>query len=161
MTGWGQSAWTRVASGRFLCLCLLFGGCQLVGVATPGAPDTGIAEPIVSPGRISRAEQREAADLFERAQSSFEGRRFLDVLRLTADLLRRLPASDVSGRALLLSATAEYESGALKRADAAAEEYIGLLPEGDPRAARVRLFQADVLDGHPATQLDRLLRIDT
>ena len=152
MTGW---------SPVLLCLCLLLGGCQMLGVATPGASDAGVAEPIVSPGPISRAEQREAAELYEGAQSSFEGLRFLEVLRLTADLLRRLPASDVSGAALLLNAKAEYEAGALERADAAAEEYIDLLPEGDPRAARVRLFQAEVLDAQPAIQLDRLLRIDT
>ena len=160
MTGWSRSARTRYAFGRFLFLGLFLGGCQL-RLASPRAPDAELAEPIVSPGPISRAEQQEAAQLYERAQSSFEGRRFLEALRLTADLLRRLPASDVSGAALLLSATAEYESGALERADAAAEEYIGLLPEGDPRAAGVRLFQAEVLDAQPAIQLDRLLRIDT
>ena len=151
MTGW---------SPVLLCICLLLGGCQVFGVATPGASDA-VAEPIVSPGPISRAEQREAAELHERARTSFEGRRFLEALRLTADLLRRLPASEVSGAALLLSATAEYESGALERADTAAEEYIDLLPQGDPRAARMRLFQAEVLVGQPAIQLDRLLRIDS
>ena len=161
MTSRLGSARTRVGSGRFVFLCLLINGCQLAGLATPEASQGSLAEPIVAPGPISRAEQRTAADLYARAQRSFEGRRFLEVLRLTAELLRRVPASDVSGGALLLSARAEYESGALDRADAAAERYIGLLPPGDPRAAEVRLFQTEVLAGRHAMQLDRLLRIET
>ena len=48
--------------------------------------------------------------------------------------------------------------GAVDRADALAERYVDLLDADDTRATEVRIFQADVLEGQPVIQLDRLAR---
>jgi len=140
-------------------LCLALSACQLSG---PGAAGPGgRPEVVVSQGPISRAEQAEARQLLESAQASFEARRFFEVLRTTDELLERYPSSEVSGDALLLSVSAAAEAGEAARADSAAERYVALLPAGDPRATDVRLLQARAWEGSAATQLDRLLRIDT
>ena len=140
-------------------LCLALSACQMAG---PGSTGPGGLPPVVvSQGDISRADQAEAARLFVSAQASFEARRFLEVLRTTAELLERYPSSRVSGEAVLLSARAELEAGAPDRARAAADRYIALLPPGDPRATEARLIQVRAWEGSPATQLDRLLRIQS
>jgi ABC-type branched-subunit amino acid transport system substrate-binding protein len=145
---------------RGLLLTWLFAGCQLATVTPPPPVEQGPSEPVVTPGPISDAEEREAAALYEQALASFEARRHPEALRITGDLVSRYPASQVSGAAVLLEARAEAALGAVERADAKAEQYIGLLEAGDPRAAEMRLFQADILAGQPMIQLDRLLRMD-
>lgn len=145
---------------RLVGLGLLATGCQLAGVEPVAPGGAGGPDPVVAPGPIAASDEQAAADLYARAQSSFEARRFLEVLRLTDELVRRFPAADVSGAAVLLSARAEFEAGSVERADAAAERYIALLPAGDARAGPVRLFQAEILSGQPLIQLDRLLRIE-
>jgi ABC-type branched-subunit amino acid transport system substrate-binding protein len=154
-----QSARTRHASGRFLWLALWLGGCQVAGVDTvspAGAPPDPV---VVVSGPITDAQQREAAELLDRAEASFEANRFLESLRLTNELLERFATSDASGAALLLSARAESGAGSAERADALAERYLELLAAGDPRAGGVRLLQHDFLRGQPLIQIDRLLRI--
>jgi branched-chain amino acid transport system substrate-binding protein len=138
---------------------LALGACQAVGGTPPGRP---LPPPVIAPGQISRADQAEAAQLMRSAWASFEARRHLEVLRTTAEILDRYPASDVSGEALLLGARAELALGAGERADAAAERYVALLPPGDARATSVRLFQVEALaSGSALLRLDRLLRIAT
>ncbi|MGD8872109.1 MAG: ABC transporter substrate-binding protein [Gemmatimonadota bacterium] len=141
------------------CFCLVAGACQMAGPGTAGPAAGGRAAPVVSPGPITRAEEAEADELYRSAETSFESRRFFEVLRTTQDLLDRFPSASVSGAALLLSARAELEVGAADRADAAAQRYLDLLPDGDPRATEAVLIQVDALQGDPASQLDRLLRI--
>jgi ABC-type branched-subunit amino acid transport system substrate-binding protein len=138
-------------------LCLALSACQMAG---PGSTGPGALPPVVvSSASITRAEQAEAERLFSSAQVSFEARRFLEALRATAEVLERYPSSDVSGDVLLLAVRAEVEVGAADRADAAAERYLALLPDGDPRAGPVRLVQARAWEESPAIRLDRLLRI--
>jgi ABC-type branched-subunit amino acid transport system substrate-binding protein len=142
-----------------LWLVLGLGGCQVAGVDTvspAGAPPDPV---VVVSGPTTDAQQREAAELLERAEDSFEANRFLESLRLTNELLDRFPTSDASGAALLLSARAESGAGSAERADALAERYLELLPAGDPRAGGVRLLQHDFLRGQTLIQMDRLLRI--
>ena len=141
-------------------LCLFMGACQLVGPASGGPAGSELPAPVLSRERVSQAEEAEAARLYRSAENSFEARRFLELLRTTADLMERFPGSSVSGAALLLSARAELEAGAFERADAAAERYLDLLPPGDPRSTEVRLLQVVAWEGQPGVQLDRLLRID-
>jgi ABC-type branched-subunit amino acid transport system substrate-binding protein len=115
---------------------------------------------IVAPGDLSDADEREAAQLWEAAQGSFDARRFFEVLRTTEELIQRFPASDVSGEALRLMARTELQLGRTARADQAAGRYVALLQPGDSRATEMRLLQAAALASDPAGQLDRLLRID-
>ena len=153
----GTSARTRAAFGRVVCLAgVLAAACQVAGPASPVGP----RGPVVAPGPITDDEQRLARELYEQARTSLDARRYLEALRTTAELLDRYPASDVSGPALLLSARAEHGAGEIERADAVAEQYLSLLPPNDPRAAEVRLLQAEILSGQPAIQLDRLLRLN-
>lgn len=140
---------------RVLWTALLLAGCRLAGPAPPPGP----VGPVVAPGSITADEQQRARELYEAAQVSFEAARYLEALRLTGDLLDRYAASDVSGAALLLSARAEHGAGAVERADALAERYLELLPDGDEQAAEVRLLQGEILADQPAIQLDRLLRM--
>jgi len=162
MRGWSGGARAHIASGRFLFLTMVLVGCQSIGGVRPNSrAEAGPPVVIVRPGAISRAEQSEAAQIWFATQRSFEARRFLEVLRGTADLVTRLPASDVSGEALRLSARAEFEIGSMDRADEVAGRYLALLQLGDPRGAEMRLLQAAAVAGDPALQLDRLLRIDT
>lgn len=129
-------------------------------MAGPASSGPGALPPaVVAAGPISREDRAEAERLYQSAQTSFEARRYLEVLRTTSELLERFPASEVSGEALLLSARAELEAGAAERADAAAERYVGLLPPADPRITEARLVQARAWADSPSTQLDRLLRI--
>ena len=145
--------------GAALAACLLVAACQMAGPGT--TPGGGIpAEPVLEQGSLSAAEEAEARRLYDSAETSFEARRFLEVLRTTSDLMDRFPSSSVSGAALLLSARAEIEAGAPERADEAAERYIGLLPPGDARIPEVRILQATALQEDPTGQLDRLLRIE-
>lgn len=147
----------RVRARAGVSLCLVLAGCQL---ASPGSAGPVDGEPaVLEAGPISRAEQEEALRLYRSAEASFAARRHQEVLRTTADLTERFPASDVSGDAVLLGARAEVALGAAERADAAAERYLALLRPGDPRATTVRLLQAEAWVDSPATQLDRLLRI--
>lgn len=150
---------TCAASGRLLWLVLLLFGCQTVGGPRAGDPDVGPAEVVVAPGAISASDEAEAARLLESARASFETRRFFEVLRTTDELLQSFPAARVSGEALRLSALAHLEVGEMAEADQAASQYLALLGPGDPRAAEMRLLQADALEADPAERLDRLLRI--
>jgi ABC-type branched-subunit amino acid transport system substrate-binding protein len=162
MRGWFRGARTRFESGRFLCLSLVLAGCQTFGSGS--GTSAGVVVPptvIVRPGPISRAERAEARRLWVAAQNSYRARRFLEVLRTTAELVDRLPASDVSGEALRLSVRAEFELGAMERADEAAARYLRLLRPGDPRGTEMRLLQAAAVADDPAQRLDRLLRIDS
>ena len=116
-----QGARTHLASGRFLFLALVITGCQTVGSRTArSASDASNSVVIVSPGRISRGEQAEAARLLASAQTSFQARRLPEALRTITDILDRFPAADVSGEALRLAARVEFELGAMERADEAA-----------------------------------------
>lgn len=162
MRGWYWGARMRFASGRFLFLAIVLTGCQTIGGrGRSTALGDGPPPVIVRAGPITRADQAEAARLMAAAEASFEVRRFLEVLRATADLVDRLPESRVSGEALRLSARAEFEVGAMARADEAAGRYLALLAPGDPRGAAMRLLQAAALDGDPVRQLDRVLRIES
>lgn len=163
MTARIRNARAHRASGRFLftvvmATVVMGGACQLGGFGSAGRA-AGPPPVVLERGPISVGQQMEAAELLERAEGSFRARRFFETLRLTADLLGRLPASNASGDALRLRALAELELGAVERAEAAAGRYLELLPPGDIRAAEMRLLQARALDGDPAAQLDRLLRI--
>jgi len=143
-----------------LAACMLAVGCQAAGPRDVGPVGSGPPEPVLAPGTISRAEDAEARRLYLSAESSFESRRFMEVLRTTSDLMERYPSSSVSGAALLLSARAELGAGASERADEAAQRYLDLLPRGDPRSTGVRLIQVAAWNERPDVQLDRLLRID-
>jgi len=142
-----------------LAACVLAAACAMAGPGTGGARGP-LPTPVLSDAPLTREEEAEAERLYASAQASYEARRFFEVLRTTSELMERYPGSSVSGAALLMSARAELEAGAGERADAAAERYLGLLPAGDPRAAPVRILQAQAWQGDPALQLDRLLRID-
>lgn len=148
-----------MTSRPLLLLSMALGACRLAG-PEPLEPEGALPPVVVQPGPITRAEQAEALRLFRVASSSFESRRYFEVLRTTSEILERFPASDVSGAAVLLTARAELQNGSAERADAAAERYVRLLRPGDPRSTRARLLQAQAWEGDPAEQLDRLLRID-
>lgn len=138
-------------------LVLALGACQVAAGTGAAGP---LPPPVIAAGAIARADQAEAVRLMRDAETSFEARRYLEVLRTTEEITRRFPSSDVSGQALLLNARTELALGANDRADAVAERYLALLPPGDPRATTVRMLQVQAAEGDAALQLDRLLRID-
>jgi ABC-type branched-subunit amino acid transport system substrate-binding protein len=150
----------RLVIGRRATVWLIAAmtACQIAGGTGAGRE---LPPPVLAPGAITRGDEAEAQRLMRSAETSFEARRHLEALRTIAELLERFPASTVSGEALLLSVRAELAVGAGERADAAAERYLGLLARGDPRATEVRLLQVEARRADPATQLDRLLRIDS
>ncbi len=143
--------WRRAA----LALACVVGACQSGGAGS----GVGLPPAVIAPGSISSADQAEARRLLEAAETSFAARRFPEALRATAVVIDRFPASAVSGDALLLTARAELELGALARADSAAGRYAALLAPTDPRVTEARLLQARAQQGNAPAQLDRLLRI--
>jgi ABC-type branched-subunit amino acid transport system substrate-binding protein len=150
----GRRAWGGVilALGVSQVACSLAGGTGAAGPLPPA---------VIAPGAISRAEQSEALQLMRSAETSFEARRFPEVVRTTEELTQRFPSADVSGAALLLEARAELEMGSGDQADSTAARYLALLRPGDPRATAARLLQVRALSADPSRQLDRLLRIDS
>jgi ABC-type branched-subunit amino acid transport system substrate-binding protein len=159
---------THIASGRFrslaglLAVALSMSGCQTVGGPHVGAgADEPVGPPpvIVASGTLSGGEREEANRLWLSAQRSFEARRFLEAIRTSLDLVDRFPASEVSGKALRLTARAYAEAGDSVSADRSAASYAELLPPRDPRGGEMRLLQASVLSEDSA-RVDRLLRID-
>lgn len=138
------SARTPSASGRWLflpALVLTLTGCPSTPAAEAPGPDLR-REPVVEPGRIAPVAEAHAAEILDRAQEAFEDGRYGEARALAREVVDRYPSAPVSGRALLLQARAALESGRGSEADATAERYMRLLPEGDPRVAGVRVLQA-------------------
>ena len=153
---------TLHASGRFVCIIMMFGACSLAGPG--GASDRSVtirpSDPVVEIGPISPLREAEAAQLYARAEDALSERRFSEAAELSQQVVDDYPSAPVSGQALILYVRAATEFGLSAQADSAAERYIGLLPPGDQRAGEVRLLQAEALIGDPASRLDRLLRIE-
>jgi ABC-type branched-subunit amino acid transport system substrate-binding protein len=160
MMGYIESARMRLASGRFVMTALVMGACQMAG-PTPSAPppDLGPPDPVVETGTISAGAEAQAAALFNRAQEAYRAGRFSEAREVTAEIVSQHPTAPVSGRALLLNARAAGDDGDASAADAAAEQYLGLLSPDDARIASVRLLQAEAFTDDPAARVDRLMRI--
>ena len=155
------SARTLTVSGRFVWMVLLLvAGCSLAGPATTAVPaELGANHPVLLDQPISSGREARAADLFGRAQASFDGGDLQASLTLSAEIIDQFPESRVSGRALLLQASALRDSGDAQAADRAAQRYIELLDAGDDRIGSVRLLQAEAFVADGASRIDRLLRI--
>jgi ABC-type branched-subunit amino acid transport system substrate-binding protein len=162
MTARPWIARTPTASGRFLFVALFLTGCQVVGspgARTPPAPSW--PDPVLAPGPISPARESQAAELFASAQRALEGGDATQARALAGRIVQEYPSAPVSGRALFLLAQASLDDGAPTAADSAAERFVSLLAEGDPRGAEARVLQADAMArlGDEARRLDRLLLI--
>ena len=155
-----ESARMRLASARFVLATLVLSACQMAGPApSVPPPDRDPPDPVVETGTISAGAEAQAADLFKRAREAFRSGRFSEARELTAEIVSQHPTAPVSGRALLLNARAAGHDGDAAAADAAAERYLGLLPQDDARIAAVRLLQAEAFTDDPAARVDRLMRI--
>jgi len=155
------SARTLTASGRFVWMVwLLVAGCSLAGPATTATPaELGANHPVLLDEPISSGREARAADIFERAKASFDGGDLQSALTLSTEIIEQFPESSVSGRALLLNASALRDSGDAQAADRAAQRYIDLLDAGDGRIGSVRLLQAEAFVADGPSRIDRLLRI--
>jgi len=80
--------------------CVFAAACAAAGGA--GGPSRS-SRPVLAEGPITRADEAEAERLYASAQSSFDQRRFFEVLRTTSELMERFPGSTVSGAALLMT----------------------------------------------------------
>ncbi len=153
------SARTRTASGRFVCALVVWGAasCAVPESGTPDGPAPREADyPVLEVAPLPPGRQAEAAELVARAQAALSGGNPAEALRLARRVVEEMPASAVSGRALLLVARAGVAAGEGEVAEAAVTRYLELVPATDPRVPELRVLRAEAAAHRPEVALERL-----
>lgn len=141
----------RVAAGTIALLVLVFPGAACTGVAGTGEADPApvVVAPPLESVPTTRAEEDRAARLYTRARDLFDQGATAMAREMAEEVVRDLPGTASSSRALWLAARAALLEGDMVAARTMAERYAGLFPADDPGASPARELIAR-LDSIPA-----------
>lgn len=154
------SARTHTASGRFVCALALLTmvSCAVPEPRTPDAPPAPAepVDPVLVAAPITGARQAEASQLVARAEAALDAGDAEEALQLAGRVIDEMPASAVSGRALLIRARAAIEAGEPLTAEEAADRYLALVPGDQPRVPELRVLRAEAVAEQPDEALLRV-----